>query len=193
MLSPGIKESMKSVLRNVPELLSEFNSKAQCVGQNGVKHDMYLIQYYLKCLPWVPSISEIVIFVAFITIIFFIADIAHSNYINNKVINQSRCLRKKPTGSVTAIDSNGKTLYTITYDKNKIGTVTCNQEGQGTISNTYNNIKIFDPQHPNTPQHVDHPCPSQPFTQANGQIYFTGDDLLVKYMTMNDASYFTQA
>lgn len=187
------KTYMENQIKLFTPIFEEFSEKIRCAQHSEVKQDFLHISYFLKCLPWMPSISEIVIFVAFITIIFFIADIAHSNYINNKVINQSRCLRKQPTGSVTAIDSNGKTLYTIKYDQNKIATVTCEQEGQGTISNTYTGIKIFDPQHPNTPQHKDQPCTKQPFAKAAGQIYYTGDDQLVKYMTLSDTSYFTQA
>lgn len=178
-----------------PELFREFRDKLQCDINNSLKLDMHRINYLMKSAPWLPSIAEVVIFGTFITIIFIILDIVHSNYINNKVTKESRCLRKNSSGSVTAIDSNGKAMYTITYDKNNAATVTCDQKDQGIISNTYTNIKKYDPANPSTPQHIaSTTCATQPFTaNLSGQIYYTGDDLLVNYMQLDDKSYFTEA
>lgn len=201
-MNENLKQAiMASVQLNTPELMREFKDKLLCDRNDVLKANMHRINYYLKSLPWLPSIAEVVIFGVFVAIMFIVADIIHGNYINNKVMRESRCQRKQTNGKVTAIDSNGKALYTISYDENNKVSLACEQDGKGgNILNHYTGIKEYDPNSKDpskTSFNGDLTCSQQPFTAnisgSTGHIYYTGDELLVKYMTVDDTSFFTSA
>jgi hypothetical protein len=155
--------------------------------------------YFFKSFEWLPSLKEFILFALFIAIIYIIVEIIHNIYINNKVAQQSRCIRAKHTdeNKVTVTDGNGNVLYSVKYDPatRAAATIKCENDGMGTNANTYN-VKTYDYQ-TNTPKTIQQQCQKQQFTATggtdtttNGSLFYSGAPGLIDFMTTNNTAYF---
>lgn len=186
---------MKNIATLPQESFKDMMTRLRCC-KTLPKVIILINAFFWKSMTWLPSIAELVIFGTFVAIVFIIAEIAHNNYINNRVKKESRCVRLKqgPHNQVTAVDSNGNPMYTIMYDANNNPTKVCESDGKGSHVNEYNNVKVYDPKTGQSTTASDTlTCNKQTFDQQDGQIYYSGDEQLIKFMESDDLRYFNSA
>jgi hypothetical protein len=145
------------------------------------------------------TMSEILLNMTFIIIIFIISYIFYWDILNKQVINNSKCKNNlKIMNSdrnfyyVNAKDDNNTYLYNIKYDMlSKKPSVDCKCP-VGDIQNNFENIKIFDKTKPDGTKNVIKSkycyCDKKyDFdTLNNDNIYYTGNQFLVDYMETNN-------
>lgn len=198
----AVNKPLSNLVANQLKSLStpDFNDlyfKLSCCRGSIPRMYGYVARFFVKSLEWLPSLPELIIFGTFVALVFIIIEMIHNNYINERVKKESRCAKEKEStpDQVTAIDANGNTLYTVKYNADKQATLECEANNLGNSRNEYT-VKLYDPTSANSAKIQNKLCAYQNFSAASGttastgQIYYTGDSGLVRFMETNDLAYF---
>lgn len=152
----------------------------------------------MKFYPTDPT--EIILYIAVITIVIILIRLFHYNSIERKVKLTSRCLREQTKGqrsgrfSVTAANQYNKPMYKVTYDMNaKSYSVDCACK-QGNVINNFQNIPVYDLRDPSNPMKTigSKMCQCENELVSNSRVYYNGYPGLIRFMNSKDPSFFEQ-
>lgn len=157
------------------------------------------VWYMIRSSQFMPeSWYSFVVFCVLVILIYILVLFFHHNSIQRQVKKYSRCyknkMKKQVSGTyvVTATDGEKNPLYRVAYDiAKKQNTVECACP-EGTVANTFRDIKVYNLKTKETdtiPEKYCH-CNFAGDTPS-ASVYFTGHPGLVRFMNSGDDSFFT--
>jgi hypothetical protein len=147
---------------------------------------------------WIPTgpmeIIVIVLFIAVLTITFILF---HYGEVQKRVA-RSRCALQSSSGltgvyTLSAIDSNDNKLYHIDYNFDaKSFDIFCDCN-PGQVVNNFDNVPVYNIR-TQSASTINKLCNcDKPYDFLSNKVYYNGDNGIIRFMSSNDASFFTQS
>lgn len=165
------------------------------MAQLQVKNMWYVLRtsWFMPESWYTTMVFLILVSFMFILIIFF-----HHSSVQRYVKKHSRCYKNKVKKSasgvymVTATDGQKNPLYTVSYDlAKKENKLECACP-EGTVTNAFRDIKVYNLRTKSTDTIKDKYCNCNFAGDApSTSVYFTGHPGLVRFMNSGDDSFFT--
>lgn len=147
---------------------------------------------------WLPSISELVLFVVFITVLIIMIFMIHYHLIQKRVQKESRCIREMEQyahGSeydIIMADKRNNDLYKLTYNfDTKQTTINCACP-DGKVINHFTNIPYYDIRNNVSRKLDDFNCYcDKAYDEPDMSLYYKGHPGLIRYyQNTKDTSFF---